>query len=319
MNQPEQGSNPIIAVVGSLNTDLVLHVELFPHEGETVLGDSLTQEPGGKGLNQAVAASRAGGAVALIGAVGADSFGQSLKGVLAAEGIKDFVDTDPTHATGTAVIEVEAGGANRIIVVAGANDHVNADRVEEQLRALSSQHRIGVVLVQGEIDPEATERALAVGQELGAVTILNPAPMRDFPRSVFASTDYLIPNEFEARELAALSDLPLTSMLDCVEAANSMVDLGVKNVIVTRGEKGAVWANANGSGQTGAFRIVPVDTVAAGDSFCGVLACAINEGQPLSEALRWASAAGALAATRAGAVASLPQRAEIMNLLGLTD
>ena len=319
MNQPEQGSLPIIVVVGSLNTDLVVHVEQFPHEGETVLGDSMTQEPGGKGLNQAVAASRAGGTVALVGAVGADSFGTHLKSVLATENVQDLVDTVTTHATGTAVIEVETGGANRIVVVAGANDQVNADRVEEQLRTLSSRQRIGVVLVQGEIDPEATERALVVGQQLGAVTVLNPAPIRDFPRGVFASTDYLIPNEFEARELAALSELPLTSMLDCVEAANSMVDLGAKNVIVTRGEKGAVWANANGSGQAGAFRIVPVDTVAAGDSFCGVFACAINEGQPFSEALRWASAAGALAATRAGAVASLPQRAEIMNLLGLTD
>ncbi len=309
----------MIVVVGSLNTDLVLHVEKFPHEGETVLGDSLAQEPGGKGLNQAVAARRAGGSVALIGAVGADSFGLNLKQVLSTESVTDLVDTDPVHATGTAVIEVESGGDNRIVVVAGANDHVTADRVEEQLRALANQQRIGVVLVQGEIDPEATARALVVGRELGAVTIFNPAPMRDFPRSIFASTDYLIPNEFEARELAALSDLPLTSMLDCVEAANSMVDLGAKNVIVTRGEKGAVWANANGSGQAGAFRIVPVDTVAAGDSFCGVFACAINEGQAFSEALRWASAAGALAATRAGSVTSIPQREEIMKLLGLAE
>ena len=309
----------MIVVVGSLNTDLVLHVEKFPQEGETVLGDSLTQEPGGKGLNQAVAASRAGASVALIGAVGSDSFGRHLKDVLSTEGVHDLVDTDTSHATGTAVIEVDSNGANRIIVVSGANNHVQADRVEEQLRALASYQRLGVVLVQGEIDPEATERALVVGQELGAVTVLNPAPMRDFPRRVFSNTDYLIPNEFEARELAALSEFPLTSMLDCVEAANSLVDLGAKNVIVTRGEKGAVWANANGSGQAGAFRIVPVDTVAAGDSFCGVFASAINEGQPFAEALRWASAAGALAATRSGAVTSLPQREEIMKLLGLTD
>lgn len=309
----------MIVVVGSLNTDLVLRVEQFPTEGETVLGDSLTQSPGGKGLNQAIAASRAGGSVVLIGSVGNDSFGRHLKEVLATEEVRDLVETDATHATGTAVIEVESGGANRIIVVAGANEYVDADRVENQLRAVAASQQIGIVLVQGEIHPEATERALTVGKELGAVTILNPAPMRNFPRSVFSLTDYLIPNECEAHALAAVSEQPLTSMLDCVEAANSMVNLGAKNVIVTRGEKGAVWANANGSGQAGAFRIVPVDTVAAGDSFCGVFACAINEGQSLAEALRWASAAGALAATRTGALTSLPQREEIMTLLGLTD
>lgn len=318
MSQPDQSAKSLIVVVGSLNTDLSLTLERFPNAGETVLGDSLVQVPGGKGLNQAVSAHRAGGPVALIGAVGDDSFGRNLKNVLATEGILDHVDLDPSLPTGTAIIEVEASGMNRIVVVGGANNLVNPDTVEQTLRALAAEHTIGVVLVQGEINVQATVRAIAVGHELGATTILNPAPIRDFPKSIFKSLDYLIPNEFEARELATYAD-PLKSMLDCVEAANSMIDMGVKNVIVTRGEKGAVWANANGSGQAGAFRIVPVDTVAAGDAFCGVFACALNEGQTFAEALRWASAAGALAATQAGAVQSLPHRGDIERMLGLSD
>lgn len=319
MSQPDQSSAALIVVVGSLNTDLVLALDQFPHAGETVLGDSIHQVPGGKGLNQAVAARRAGASVALIGAVGADSFGTTLKNVLAEEQLLDHVDIDPEHSTGTAVIEVESGGANRIVVVSGANAHVDPDRVETQLRALAEGHTIGVILVQGEVALSATERAVVVGRELGAITILNPAPMRDFPPNLFKHVDYLIPNEYEARELATSTDMPLNSMIDCVEAANSMIDLGVKNVIVTRGEKGAVWANANGSGQAGAFRIVPVDSVAAGDAFCGVLACALNEGHSFAEALRWASAAGALAATHHGAVQSLPLRADIEQMLGLAN
>ena len=320
MVSESQGENRgVIAVVGSLNADLVIQLQDFPAEGETVLGDSVTHFPGGKGLNQAVAAHRAGAQVSLIGAIGPDSLGSTLKEVVAREGLEDHVAVLDGHSSGTAIIEVDPTGANRIVVVGGANSHLTPDMVEVALRETHEQHRIGVVLVQCEIPIESIARALDVGRSLGAVTILNPAPIREFTSEIFKHTDYLIPNEHEAHEISKVTAQPLKSMLDCVEAANSMLDLGVKNVIVTRGEKGAVWANANGSGQTGAFRIVPIDTVAAGDAFCAVFACAINEGKPFSEALRWASAAGALAATKSGAVASLPQRKEIEELLGITN
>jgi ribokinase len=171
------------------------------------------------------------------------------------------------------------------------------------------------VLTQGEVPVAATYKALSVAKELGAITILNPAPIRDFPSSIFPLVDYLIPNELEARELVELEGNSFNSMLDFVELASSIVNLGVGTVVITRGEKGAVWSTATASGQAAAFRIVPVDSVAAGDAFCGGLAVALNEGQPLNEALRWASAAGAIAATRAGAVTSLPQRSEVEGLL----
>jgi ribokinase len=309
----------IVVVVGSLNTDLVIGLDRMPDTGETVLGNSLSQVPGGKGLNQAVAAQRVGAKVAMIGAVGNDAFGRELLSVLEREGIEQSIAVADRCNTGTAIIELADNGENRIVVVPGANAQVDPTRVRDSLTALSERFEIGVVLVQGEIALDATASALEFARELGATTILNPAPMREFTKDILENVDYLVPNEFEARDLVSQSDTRLDSMLDCVEAANTILDLGVRNVIVTRGEKGAVWANANGSGQAAAFRIVPVDTVAAGDAFCGTFAAALNRSETFAEALRWASGAGALAATRTGAVDSLPNELEVRELLGLKN
>ena len=319
MSQPANNkSSPtesVVVVVGSLNTDFVLTLDAFPAAGESVLGKTFEQAPGGKGLNQAVAASRLGAQVAMIGAIGGDQFGPGLIQTLTDEGIDSLVSQIPDTSTGIAIIEVESSGENRIIVVSGANNFLSEDSVETSLREIAGEHRIGVVLTQGEVPVQTTERALRVAKELGAITILNPAPVRDFPPSVFPLVDYLVPNELEAQGLCTLEGNACKSMLDFVEVATSIVDLGVGSVIITRGEKGAVWSTATASGQAAAFRIVPVDTVAAGDAFCGGLAAALNEGQPLNEALRWASAAGALTATRVGAITSLPRRSEVEELL----
>ena len=319
MSQPANNkSSPtesVVVVVGSLNTDFVLTLDAFPAAGESVLGKTFEQAPGGKGLNQAVAASRLDAQVAMIGAVGGDQFGPGLIQTLTDEGIDSLVSQIPDTSTGMAIIEVESSGENRIIVVSGANNFLSEDSVETSLREIAGERRIGVVLTQGEVPVQATERALRVAKELGAITILNPAPVRDFPPSVFPLVDYLVPNELEAQGLCTLEGNACKSMLDFVEVATSIVDLGVGSVIITRGEKGAVWSTATASGQAAAFRIVPVDTVAAGDAFCGGLAAALNEGQPLNEALRWASAAGALTATRVGAITSLPRRSEVEELL----
>ncbi len=305
----------MVVVVGSLNADFVVTLDAFPAPGESVLGKTFEQVPGGKGLNQAVAASRLGAQVAMIGAIGEDQFGAGLMRTLESEGITPLIQVNSDASTGIAMIEVESSGENRIIVISGANNLLSEEAVEASLREIANQHQIGVVITQGEVPVTATERALRVAKELGAITILNPAPMRDFPQSIFPLVDYLVPNELEAQELCALEGNACTSMLDFVEVATSIVDLGVGTVIITRGEKGAVWSTATASGQAAAFRIVPVDTVAAGDAFCGGLATALNEGRPLNEALRWASAAGALAATRKGAVSSIPRRSEVEELL----
>ncbi len=315
MNNESRLSEKVVVVVGSLNTDFVVTLNSFPQAGETVLGETFEQFPGGKGLNQAVAASRLGATVTMIGAVGNDHFADALLTTLASEAITSLVHKSPGASTGMALIEVAESGENRIIVVSGANNVLSEGSVEVSLREIASRHQIGVVLTQGEVPVAATHRALVVAKELGATTILNPAPMREFPASMFPLVDYLVPNEHEAKELVQSEGNSYKSMLDFVELATAIVDLGVGTVIITRGEKGAVWSTAIASGQAAAFRIVPVDTVAAGDAFCGGLAVALNEGQPLNEALRWASAAGAITATRVGAVTSLPQRSEVEELL----
>lgn len=315
INDEPQPDEKVIVIVGSLNTDFVVTLNSFPQAGETVLGKTFEQFAGGKGLNQAVASSRLGARVAMIGAVGNDPFADALLSTLATEDITFHVDKVAESSTGMALIEVSNSGENRIIVVSGANGLLSEERVEASLREIASEYQIGVVLTQGEVPVAATHRALKVAKELGAITILNPAPVRNFPASLFPLVDYLVPNEHEAKELVELEGNSFNSMLDFVELATAIVDLGVGTVVITRGEKGAVWSTATASGQAAAFRIIPVDTVAAGDAFCAGLAVALNEGQPLNEALRWASAAGAIAATKAGAVTSLPRRSEVEELL----
>jgi ribokinase len=303
------GMGSRVVVVGSLNLDLVISLERMPDSGETVFGSTLEQHAGGKGLNQAVAAARLDVPVSMIGALGDDSAATWLGGVVEAERIDGSAIARVEGISGTALIEVDAGGANRIVVIPGANAHVTADHVRTSIAALSD---IGIVLTQGEVPTDAVVAAMAAGRAAGACTILNPAPVRDYPDELYAHVDYVIPNEHEA---AHLTGLETGTAADATEAARHLVRRGAGCVIVTRGGKGAVWATPDATGSCGAFPIVPVDTVAAGDAFCGGLAAALSEGLSLSEALRWASAAGALAATAAGAVPSLPRREAVEDLV----
>lgn len=180
-----------VVVVGSLNIDLVIGLERMPDSGETVLGDSLVRLAGGKGLNQAVAAARMEATVHIIGCVGTDGSGDWLRGILAEEGIDASGVSSVEGTSGTALIEVEPNGANRIVVVPGANAALTASAVEEALRAVEDP---AVVLTQAEIPLEAISAALTTAKALGAATILNPAPAREFPAEILALVDYLVPN-----------------------------------------------------------------------------------------------------------------------------
>lgn len=298
-----------VVVVGSLNLDLVLRLDRMPAPGETVFGESLERHPGGKGLNQAVAAARLGATVSMIGAVGDDGSGEWLRRVVLDEGIDDSAVSVAPGTSGTAIIEVEPRGENRIVVVAGANETVTAEQVRA---AIESWDDVAVVLTQSEVPLEAVRAAMAVGRAVGAQTILNPAPAREYPADILANVDILIPNEHEA---AVLSGMHMGSALDAIEVAQELNTRGASCVVITRGERGAVWASAHGSGQAAAFRVSAVDTVAAGDAFCGGIAAALSMGETFAEALRWASAAGALTATRQGAVPSLPTREDVEDML----
>jgi ribokinase len=298
-----------VVVVGSLNVDLVVGLERMPAPGETVMGETLERHPGGKGLNQAVAAARLGARVSMVGTVGSDDAGLWLQSIVRSEGIDATGIVTSDGPSGTALIEVDAYGMNRIVVIPGANAALTAADVTAAINALDD---VAVVLTQGEIPIEAIVAAMTAGRARGARTILNPAPVRDYPASLLALVDFLVPNEHEA---AHLSGLTTDSLVDASEAARHFTGKGVPNAIITRGARGAVWVSPSSSGSLAAYRVTPVDTVAAGDAFCGALAAALASGEPLPEALRWASAAGALATTIAGAVPSLPTLDAVKELL----
>ena len=279
-----------VCVVGSANLDLVATVQQLPGPGETVSGNTYAEYPGGKGLNQAVAAARAGAKVAFVGAVGNDAAGATLRAVLASD------DIDASHLatvgapTGRALIGVAASGENSIIVVPGANGTVTADRVPTAR----------VVLAQLEVPVAATELAFTSARATGSLTVLNPAPAQEIDESMLRWCDIVVPNEHEIQTLGGVARL---------------LGLGARAVVVTLGSKGADVHSPDGITHIDAFSITPVDTTAAGDSFCGALCARLAVGDELHAALRFASAAGALCATKAGAVPSIPTRAEIETLL----
>lgn len=302
-----------VVVVGSLNQDLVIGLDRMPDSGESVFGHSLEQHAGGKGLNQAVAAARIGVPVSMVGAVGQDGPGDFLLDVAAAEGIDTAGIARAADPTGTAIIEVDASGANRIVVVPGANAAVTADQVRDALAGIPD---IAIVLTQGEIPVDAVLAAMQAGRERGARTILNPAPVQEFPDELYGLVDIVIPNE---HEVELITGQAASTSVDATSAARLLARKGAGCAIVTRGRHGSVWATLTSSGSCGAFPVRAIDTVAAGDAFCGGLAAALAEGRSLSEALRWGSATGALATTVAGAVPSLPRRDAVEGLVNQSE
>jgi ribokinase len=312
-----------IIVVGSLNMDLVVPVPRFPVAGETLLGGDYARHPGGKGANQAVAAARAGGDVAMIGRVGADAFGEALVDGLAADGVAtEAVAALADAPTGVAFISIDPSAQNTIIVAPGANARLAPDDLDPARFAGAR-----VVLLQLEVPLETTLRAAELGRAEGARVVLNLAPAQPLTVAQLAHVDLLLVNETEA---ASLTGIAADEVAHAPErAAAALTDL-VPAAVLTLGAAGAAWAEAGarvGAGADAAraagasadaatglvpgFPVEAVDTTAAGDAFAGALAVRLAHGASLSEAVRHANAAGALAATRSGAQPSLPTAAEI--------
>jgi ribokinase len=297
---------PMIAVVGSINLDLVVPVPHHPVPGETVLGGALAEYPGGKGANQAVAAARLGAAVSMVGMVGADRTGERLRAMLKREGVDvDRVLLEQGVASGRALIAVdERTGENSIIVSPGANSALASEHCAAAGALLRDA---SVTLLQQEV-PVATVEAAA---RLAAGTVLlNPAPSRPLSPGLLEMVDVLVPNR---QELAALVGHPLPDLHAVADAARTL--RGPAAVVVTLGADGALLCEEGAVLVVPALPVTPVDTTAAGDAFCGALACALAEGQPLHEAVRLANATAALATTRHGAQPSLPTRDEVERLL----
>lgn len=307
MSGPEQRRAAVV-VVGSINVDTTMTVERLPTAGETLLAIGARTTLGGKGANQAVAARRQGVTSALVGAVGDDDAGTGALRGLRAEGLDlESVVTRTGEPTGAAHIAVDRAGANTIIVAQGANATLSPADVRG---ATATIEAACVVLAQLEIPDDAVIEAFRIGRAAGATTILNPAPARPLPPSLLGLCDVVVPNEPEAADLTGETDRRAA-----VDALRRLAPDAV--VIVTCGADGALVAapDLDGVSSVPAFRVSVVDTVAAGDAFCGVLAAALATRQPLLDAVRRAAAAGAHAATVAGAVPSLPTAADVERIL----
>ncbi|AXE98274.1 ribokinase [Paraburkholderia hospita] len=297
-----------VTVVGSLNMDLVARAPRLPQPGETLAGHAFAQVAGGKGGNQAVAAARLGAQVSMLGCVGADANGAQLRAGLEAEGIDcTALETSATAPTGVALIIVDDGSQNAIVIIAGSNGEVTPATLARHEAALAAAQ---VVICQLETPPAAVHAALAAARRLGKTVILNPAPATgQLPADWLPLIDYLIPNELEA---ATLTGLPVTSPAEANAAADALRRAGVRNVIVTIGAQGVVAALGEAAPQHfDAPRVKAVDTTAAGDTFIGGFAAQLARGVDVADAIRFAQRAASISVTRAGAQPSIPTRAEV--------
>jgi ribokinase len=294
-----------IAVLGSINMDLVTEVPRLPRPGETVTGRSFARYPGGKGANQAVAAARMNGQVAFYGKVGEDFFGEELLAGLRQEGVcVDAVGREPAVPSGIAAIVVAEGGENTIAYTPGANAQVDRRYVDSVLPAITSA---SIVLLQLETPLETVAYLLSRLPESGPLVILNPAPAQGLSSLLLARVGFITPNRGELETLAGVSDIPT--------AGRRLLAQGVTHVVCTAGEEGVHLIEAKGSRHFPAVPVRPIDTTAAGDAFNGALAAAMAEGQPVEAAISWANACGALSTTRRGAQPSLPRREELEAFL----
>ncbi|MCO1621948.1 MULTISPECIES: ribokinase [Pseudomonas] len=299
--------NAKVVVVGSLNMDLVARAQRLPRAGETLPGDSFFTVPGGKGANQAVAAARLGGSVAMIGNVGDDDYGRQLHRALYVEGVDcQGVSTCPGVSSGVALITVDAASQNCIVIVPGANGLLTPQSV---LRFDALLQAAEVVICQLEVPTDTVACTLARARELGKQVILNPAPATGpLPADWFAHIDYLTPNESEAE---ALTGVAVTDQDSARRAGECLLQLGAGKVIITLGAQGALLVTAQGHQHYPAPHVQPLDTTAAGDTFIGGFAAGLVRGLEEGEAIIFGQRAAALSVTRAGAQPSIPYLAEL--------
>lgn len=298
----------MVTIIGSVNLDLIAAVDRLPSPGETVSGDDFRSAPGGKGANQALAAARAGAAVRMVGAVGRDAYAAQALALLKAGGVdlSGVVETD--RPTGVALILVDPHGENVIAVSAGANGAVSPDLVRAQ-QFDRGEH----ILLQGEIPADSVGAALDAARAAGAVSILNIAPFGPRSAALAAEADIVVANETEFDLCADALALAGASREDRMRAFQQTTG---RAIVVTLGGDGVVAAAAGAWFRVPALPVTPVDTVGAGDTFCGYLGAGLGSGLPLEAALRRAAAAGSLACLKPGAQPSIPTAAEVDDALG---
>lgn len=297
-----------VAVIGSLNYDTSVRTTRIPAVGETVLGSSIAYHSGGKGANQAYACAKAGAKTCMLGAVGDDTCAEILENSLKSanvctENLLKFQNV----SSGNAIVTVDDAGNNAIIAIPGANYQILPQHIyefRETLRAVS------VALLQLEIPIETIYAAIETAKQEDCLVVLNPAPVQSIQNEFLAMVDYVIPNETELHQLVA-------GNASAEDKALQLIADGVKNVIVTLGEKGVLYVDAHKNVRKfAAKRVNAVDTVGAGDCFCGYFTAALAKGEKVETAIDEAIAAAAISVTRTGAQESIPTRAEVMQLIG---
>lgn len=302
-----------ILVIGSSNIDYVVGVKDMPQTGETIMSRTFARNFGGKGANQAFACGRLGGQTSFISAVGDDGLGEPVKGNLAAAGVDtDGVRTAKGTPTGMAFICVNSEGNNSIVVIPGANDACDAEWIRENDAAIAGSD---IVMTQLETPVDGVWDAIRRAAALNKTVILDPAPAPEapIPDDVYRCITYLTPNE---TELHSLTGLPVETEEEIAEAAGNLLAHGVKNVLVTIGERGAMLVNKAGRTVYPGYRVDPVDTTAAGDTFNAAMAVGLcGEDATMEAIMAFANAAAALSATRKGAQPSVPTAAEVREFI----
>jgi len=281
-----------VVVVGSANLDLVATLDHLPKPGETIVALSYAEHAGGKGVNQAVACARMGARTAFVGCVGNDDAGLFLRGVLENEGIDTTMLRVVDMPTGRAFINVDSRGENEIVVVSGANTQVG---VAQNPLVLPTSR---VLLMQLEIPLTTVRNALQIARRNGALTVLNPAPFKALDAGVLSLVDVIVPNETESAACGGTQVL---------------LDAGVKTVLTTLGERGAIINTHTSATSIAPHKVVAVDTVGAGDAFIGALSAELARGATISDAAAVGAVAGALATTVHGAVPSLPTQTSVRS------
>jgi len=300
-----------ILVIGSLNMDMVIHVEEIPKVGQTLLGSLQGYVPGGKGANQAFAAGRLSrnGTVNMLGTVGDDELGVKLIQNLTGAGVcTKNIAVAKNANSGLAVIQVNHEGNNSITVLPGANFECNEEFIVKNEELISGSR---IIMLQLEIPLNAVITAVKLSKKHGCTVLLNPAPApENIPHDILALIDFITPNE---SELEAMTGISVTDKASAASAAKKLIEKGVKNVIATLGKNGALHASLNVPTMFYSVDdVMPLDTTAAGDTFNGAFAVGLSEGMSITEAICFANKAATICVTRPGAQTSIPSRSEII-------
>ncbi|MFL6279899.1 MAG: PfkB family carbohydrate kinase [Vicinamibacterales bacterium] len=300
-----------VVVIGGLNTDFSVRGRDLPTPDHPVSADEFVTAPGGKGLNQAVAAARLGASVTLVGSIGDDERGRAILRCLEGEHVDTRFVVTGGAPTGVSIIHVDANGRKQTAAALGANTRLSGTDVETAAAAIAASR---VLLVQLEVPLVAVERAMASADAHRVTVVLDPAPPRSLPDSVLARADIIKPNAAEAHTLTGVAARGRES---AVIAAHALLTRGARNVIVST-DTGTIWVSDAGERWYGNLPVQTVDTTGAGDAFAGALAAALVEGELMGDAIAFAHAAAAMATTKFGALPSLPRRHEVEHLLRST-